>query len=158
MSKGHSDLFHGTIGDSFPNVTDTSIVEKRTSGFDLNEHPRKNKSLTSKQEKEIKDKINNRTATMEEYKLLKSDERFSKRRKKGVREFWEQEKQRIKNGEKTTREWNEEQKNAILNNKVPVFNNRSIQAHHSFSAKKYPHLADKGEVIFPVTFDEHLYG
>lgn len=158
MSKGNSGLFHGTIGDDFPNVLDSDIIAKRTAKFDLKEHPRKIKTLSLKQKRMIKEKIKNRTASMKEYKMLKSDERFAKRRKKGVAEFWKQEKKRIKKGEKTTREWNDKQKHAILNNKRPKFNHRSLSGHHTFSASKYPHLADKGEVIFPVTFDEHLYG
>lgn len=31
-----------------------------------------------------------------------------------------------------------------------------IAGHHTYSASKYPHLADKGEVIYPATFNEHL--
>lgn len=158
MSKGDSGLFHGTKGDSFPNVLDSDVIKKRTIGFDLNEHPRKVKTLSKKQKKEIKEKIKNRTASMKEYKQLKSDERFAKRRKDGVKAFWKQEKQRIKNREKTTREWNDEQKKDILNNKTPKFGKRPLSGHHTFSVSKYPHLANKGEVIFPTTFDEHLYG
>lgn len=32
-----------------------------------------------------------------------------------------------------------------------------MHAHHTYSAKKYPHLADRGEVIFLTTFQEHLH-
>lgn len=28
----------------------------------------------------------------------------------------------------------------------------------SYSASKFPHLSDKGEVIYPATIREHLYG
>ena len=32
-----------------------------------------------------------------------------------------------------------------------------MHTHHTYSAKKYPHLANRGEVIFPTTFKEHLH-
>ena len=76
----------------------------------------------------------------------------------GVNEFWKQERQRIKNNERTTRNWSEEQKSAISRGERPKHNGKSIQGHHTYSASRYPHLANKGEIIYPVTFDEHLYG
>lgn len=33
-----------------------------------------------------------------------------------------------------------------------------MQAHHTYSVNKYPHLAKEGHLIYPVTFDEHFYG
>ena len=35
---------------------------------------------------------------------------------------------------------------------------KTIQGHYSYSVSKYPHLADKGEVIYPATANEHLNG
>ena len=32
-----------------------------------------------------------------------------------------------------------------------------MHAHHTYSVKKYPHLANRGEIIFPTTFQEHLH-
>lgn len=32
-----------------------------------------------------------------------------------------------------------------------------MQGHHSYSASKFPHLSDKGEVIYPATTSEHLH-
>ena len=33
-----------------------------------------------------------------------------------------------------------------------------LQGPHAYSVSKYPHLADKGAVIYPANFNEHLYG
>ena len=35
---------------------------------------------------------------------------------------------------------------------------KTIQGHHSYSVSKYPHLADKGEIIYTATFNEHFNG
>ena len=37
-------------------------------------------------------------------------------------------------------------------------NGKPIQGHHTFSVSKYPHLAGKGEGIYPATNNEHLNG
>lgn len=37
-------------------------------------------------------------------------------------------------------------------------NEKPIQGHHTFSVSKYPHLAGKGEGIYPATNNEHLNG
>jgi len=37
-------------------------------------------------------------------------------------------------------------------------NGKPIQGHHTFSVSKYPHLAGKGEGIYPATDNEHLNG
>ena len=39
---------------------------------------------------------------------------------------------------------------------APLYLQIALQ-YHTYSAKKYPHLADRGEVIFPTTFQEHLH-
>lgn len=148
MSKGISHLFPGTSGD---------IITTRTLLLDLTEHPRE-KSLSSKQRKAIAEKIKSRTATRSEYVKYMSDQRFSNRRKAGVREFWVQEQERILKGHRTTREWSDSQRQDILHSKRPKYNGKTIQGHHIYSANKYPHLANRGSVIFPVTFEEHLYG
>lgn len=33
-----------------------------------------------------------------------------------------------------------------------------MQGHHSYSASQYPHLANKGEIIYPATPNEHFNG
>ena len=58
----------------------------------------------------------------------------------------------------TTREWSDAQRESILSGFRPKYNGKTIQGHHTYSAGRYPHLANRGEVFFSVTFDEHLYG
>ena len=108
--------------------------------------------------KELIDKIDNRTITKQEYADYIQNRKFAKRRDKGVKEFWYQERQRILNNETPTRDWNQEQLNDILEGKKPKVNGEIVQGHRSYSASQYPHLANKGEIIFPVTPNEHLKG
>ncbi|MDI9215862.1 MULTISPECIES: hypothetical protein [Clostridium] len=107
---------------------------------------------------EIKSKIDNRTATKAEYEAYDWNKRFSAKRREGVKQFWNQERERIINGESTTRNWTTEQIQDILNGRTPKYDGKGIQGHHSYSASKYPHLADKGEIIYPVIPNEHLKG
>ncbi|MBC6971801.1 cytoplasmic protein [Bacillus sp. Xin] len=135
-----------------------NIIAQRVKGLDLVEHPIPYKQLTAKKMKNLKLKIENRTITKEEYESYIWNKKFSVRRRKGVDEFWNQEQERILNGETPSRNWTEEQIQDILNNKKAKFNGETLQGHHTYSAAKYPHLADKGEVIFPLTHREHFYG
>ena len=107
--------------------------------------------------KEVSKKIDQRTATMEEYKNYTMTQRFNKRRQQAIDAFWKDERNRILSGQPWTRQWTEEQKAAILAKKRPKFNGKTLQGHHTYSASKYPHLSNRSEVIYPVTFDEHLY-
>lgn len=158
MSKGNSGLFCGTVGANEAVLCQgQGIIASRVKGLDLREHPREN-SLSAKRRKLIKEKIDNRTATKSEYYQYMSHKRFSERRKTGVNEFWKQERRRIREGKATTREWSDAQKATILSGLRPKYNGKTIQGHHTYSASRYPHLANRGEVVFPVTFDEHLYG
>ena len=168
MGSGYSGLYINTYGyrifrlakieqNRNLSMEAISVIASRTAGLDLNEHPR-GKSLTAKQKKAVKNKIIARTATRNEFKKYMSDKRFSERRKEGVNQFWMQERRRLQNGQSPTRTWSNEQKEAILGKKRPTYNGKTIQGHHVFSANKYPHLANQGNVIYPVTFDEHLYG
>ncbi|PGE80699.1 hypothetical protein COM55_26095, partial [Bacillus pseudomycoides] len=116
------------------------------------------KSLSRGQQKKIKEKIENRTVTKEEYKRYQWDKRFSKRRAAGVNEFWKQEKKRILDGEPTTRDWTNEQIQEILKGKKPQYNGKSIIGHHTYNAMNYPHICNRGELIYPVTGREHLKG
>ncbi|MGI2789863.1 hypothetical protein [Bacillus cytotoxicus] len=116
------------------------------------------KSLSRGQQKKIKEKIENRTVTKEEYKRYQWDKRFSKRRAAGVNEFWKQEKKRILDGESTTRDWTNEQIQEILKGKKPQYNGKSIIGHHTYNAMNYPHICNRGELIYPVTGREHLKG
>lgn len=158
MSKGISGLFSGTSGIRYAELQIVpDLIASRVAGLDLREHPR-GKSLTAKQRREIKDKIKNRTASRTEYTQYMSDTRFLHRRQEGVRQFWREEKARIVRGQQTTRKWSDTQRQSILQNSRPKYNGRTLQGHHTYSATKYPHLANQGAIIFPVTFDEHLYG
>ncbi|WP_369689527.1 hypothetical protein [Bacillus cereus] len=114
--------------------------------------------MSSKKMKALRDKIDNRTITKQEYADYIWNKKFATRRDKGVKEFWYQEQQRILNNEPLTREWSQEQLKDILAGKTPKFDGKPIAGHHSYSAAKYPHLADKGEIIYPATFREHFYG
>ncbi|WP_167434183.1 hypothetical protein [Paenibacillus silvae] len=104
----------------------------------------------------MEDKVNNRTITNEEWKRLEWNKRLARRRDAGVKEFRQQEKRRMKNGEPKTRNWSQEQKEAILSNKVPSYNEKTITGHHAYSVSKYPHLANRGEIIYPATVKEHI--
>lgn len=158
MSKGNSRLFSGTTGLAVATLSHgQDIIAERVVGMDLREHPRA-KALSAKQRRNIVAKIKSRSATREEYAKYNSDSRFAKRRKEGVRQFWVQEQMRILTGKQTTRDWSESQRQEILDSKRPKYNGKTIQGHHTYSASRYPHLANQGAVIFPVTFDEHLYG
>lgn len=135
-----------------------SIIAARTKGLDLREHSINNKkALSSKQMKEVKQKIAQRTATMEEYKNYAMTQRFNKRRQQAIDTFWKDERDRILSGKPWTRQWTEEQKETILAKRRPKFNGKTLQGHHTYSVSKYPHLSNRSEVIYPVTFDEHLY-
>ena len=159
MSKSLSNHFHGTTGErrflTSLGQNEGDIINERVQGLDLREHPVKFKSTLSR--KEIKKRIDNRTASKDDYKKYYALDRLAKRRKKGVNEFWKQERRRIKKGEPTTRNWTAEQRNDILHTRKPKINGKSLQGHHSYSVSKYPHLANKGEAIYPATFEEHLY-
>lgn len=159
MSKSLSNHFHGTTGEHrFPREHQKSegdIIKDRVQGLDLREHPVKYKSSLSM--KAIQNKIDNRTATKDELKKFYSKIRLAKRRNKGVREFWKEERRRIMKGEPTTRNWTAAQRQDILNNRIPRVDGKIYQGHHAYSVSKYPHLANRGAVIYPVTFEEHLY-
>ena len=156
MSKPESGLFKGTSGiDDFYGDAE-SIIASRVKGLDLSPHPITQKQLSSKKRKQIEGKIENRTATKKEYSQYMWNRRFQKRRKQAIKRFWVQEKARILIGLQPTRPWSAEQRNKILNNQTPRFNGVSLQAHHSYSASEFPHLANLGEVIYPATNKEHL--
>ncbi|MEK4425941.1 hypothetical protein [Solibacillus sp. FSL K6-1523] len=108
--------------------------------------------------KEQRVKIENRTITKTEYEQYIWNKKFAKHRASGVSEFWYQERQRIVNNETPTRGWNQDQLNDILNGKKPKVDGKIVQGHHSYSASQYPHLANKGEIIYPATPNEHLKG
>ena len=158
MSKPDSGLFTNTNGlDDFYGDAE-SVIAARVVGLDLREHPLTRKQLSSKKNKKIREKIKSRTATKEEYKHYMWNKRLKSRRQAGIDLFWTQEKRRILNNKKTTRKWSNKQKEEILAGNKPKYNGKTIQAHHSYSVLKYPHLANAAEIMYPATYYEHFKG
>ena len=169
MSKPNSGHFRGTAGDVLSRYTlagengkpvykESAIIASRVKGFDLREHPLKYKQLSSSKMNQLSRKASARTMTRLEYKTYDSNRRLIKRRDKGVNEFWKQEAKRILTGAPTTRVWTPKQQHDIIHNRKPKQNGKTFQSHHTYSVSRYPHLANRGEVIYPATFSEHLYG
>lgn len=138
------------------NIVNT--LSERAKGLDLKEHPSMHQQISSSKMKALAKKIKSRQATREEYEEYKWNKKFRNRRKRGIKRFWRQERERLLRGERGTRNWSKEQHDAIIQGKTPKFNGLHIIGHHSYSASKYPHLADKGEIIYPVTSREHFNG
>jgi hypothetical protein len=157
MSKPPSGLFVGTLGDIASHEAEL-LITVRVQGLNLEQHPLTNKQLTKKERTEINKKVNNRTATREEYKRREWNRRMNNRRRRGVRRFWSDELKRIKNGLPTTRNWTSSQIETILSGKIPKYNGKPIESHHTYSVHLYPHLADKAAIIYPATHYEHVYG
>lgn len=155
-SSGH---FKGTTGSALSNVSPNTgaknsyIIKK---GLDLREHPTKYKQINSKKMKEFNRKAANRTLTKKEYKRREWQKRLNARRQAGIDAFWALEKELIKNNLPTTRNWTANQRAEILSGKKPKYMNVTMQSHHTYSVSKYPHLANIGALIYPVTRNEHL--
>lgn len=162
MSKPSSGHFSGTTGSknaskNLSRNTDGNVIMV-PSDLDLREHPTKYKQMSSKKLKVLREKQANRTLTKEEYKHKEWQRRLSARRKKAITQFWENESMLIKNNLPTTRNWNAEQRQAILSGKLPKYKGKTMASHHTYSVTKYPHLANRMELIYPATFYEHVYG
>ncbi len=158
MTKPECNYFSGTEGvDDFYGDAE-SVIASRVKDLDLTPHSVEQKQLSSKQLKAINRKIEARVATKEEYKRFAWNKRFKKRRDKGVNNFWTEEQKRLEKGEKGTREWNNEQRQAIINGKKAKFDGTTLVGHHTYSTREYPHLADKASVVYPATSYEHLKG
>ena len=138
--------------------TPERIISERTKGLDLEPHPTTQKQLSPKKMKELKQKITNRTITREEYEQYNWNKRFNQRRKEGVESFWRDERLRLSRGENGTRNWSDVQIKDILSGERAKFDGKTLQGHHTYSASQYPHLANRSEVIYPVTFNEHFRG
>ncbi|MCG7315371.1 hypothetical protein MHL30_19985 [Priestia flexa] len=135
---------------------EVDIIAERAKGLDLTLRETPYKIMGSKKMKQLNEKVKNRTITKEEWKQLMWNKRFKRRRDNGVDDFWEQERERLLNGE-ATRIWTEKQAKDIINGKAPKYEGKTMIGHHTYSASKYPQIANKGEIIYPVTFREHLY-
>ena len=162
MSKPCSGHFYGTIGyrnaekNKAQNSANRAIIASKD--IDTREHPTKYKQMSSKKLKELREKKKNHTITKEEYKRLNWQTRLTKRRNEAVKDFWEKEVYLIRNNLPTTRNWSAQQMQEILSGQKPKYNGRTMSSHHMYSVAKYPHLANRMELIFPATQYEHIYG
>ena len=162
MSKSNSGHFSGTAGSrsAFKNLSQNNDVSGiiPSESLDLREHPTKYRQMSSKKLKALREKCETRTITKEEYKRLQWQKRLTTRRNKAVKEFWKAERDRINHKLPATRNWKDYQLDEIKAGKIPSFNGRKMASHHLYSVSKYPHLADRQELIFPATFTEHIFG
>lgn len=158
MSKPLSELFNGTKGAIAFRGDAEAIIASRVDGMDLRAHPVVQKQLNARTRRMISQKIRARTATRDEYARYMWDKRFRRHRRAGVKNFYAQERQRLLLGEGGTRRWSESQRREILSKRRPTFKGRPLESHHTYSARMYPHLANRGEVIYPATHDEHHKG
>lgn len=158
MSKPLSELFDGTKGAIAFRGDAEEIIASRVDGMDLRAHPVAQKQLNARTRRMIAKRIRARTATREEYERYMWDKRFRRRRRAGVKEYWKQERKRLESGEQGTRNWSREQRLSILAGGAARFKGRTLHAHHTYSARIYPQLANRGEVIYPATQREHLTG
>lgn len=160
MSKPSSGHFSGTTGSRnaskkiSPGNNNNVIIS--TKGLDTREHPTKYKQKSSTKLKELRQKQETRTITKSEYRQLEWQARLSKRRTKGIKAFWDRERHLIKHNLPTTRNWSASQRADILKHKQPKYNGITMQSHHTYSVAKYPHLANVGKLIYPVTQYEHF--
>lgn len=158
MSKPPCGLWPGTVGELSFYGNAEALIAERVSGLDLSEHPVHRSQLSAASRARIKKRIASRTATREEYEHFMWDKRLAKRRKLGIDSFWKEERTRLSNGEKGTRDWSEAQLLDILAGRKPLYNGQTLQAHHTYSVLRYPHLANQPAVVYPATPYEHLKG
>lgn len=162
MSKPSSGHFKGTTGSRLSKSLISTNEQKNdkinSNKLDFREHPTKYKQMSSKKLKLLREKEANRTITKEEYKHKEWQKRLTARRNEAIKEFWEREKFLIKNNLPTTRNWSAAQRKDILSGYRPKFKGKSLASHHTYSVARYPHLANRTELIFPATFYEHVYG
>lgn len=158
MSKPPCGLWHGTAGELSFYGDAEAVIAERVTGLDLREHPVHQKQLSNASRASIKRRIESRTATREEWQRYMWDKRLTRRRKTGIQRFWAEEGERLARGEKGTRNWTAEQREAILSGDKPRYNGKAMQAHHTYSVILYPHLANDPAVLYPATPYEHLKG
>ncbi len=162
MAKPSSGYFSGTTGSKNASKNLSRNIDRNAiilpKGLDLREHPTKYKQMSSQKLKVLREKEANRTLAREGYKHKEWQRRLSARRKEAITEFWKNERRLIKRNLPTTRNWSDEQRQAILSGKQPKYKGKNMVSHHTYSVAKYPHLANRKELIYPVTFYEHVYG
>ena len=158
MSKPPCGLWSGTIGELSFYGDAEAVIAERVAGLDLREHPVQQRQLSNASRARIRRRIESRTATREEWERYMWDKRLVRRRREGVKAFWNEERRRLVNGEKGTRNWSRVQLDEIMHGSSPTYNGRKLQAHHSYSVMLYPHLANNPAVLYPATPYEHLKG
>jgi GHH signature containing HNH/Endo VII superfamily nuclease toxin len=112
--------------------------------------------VTDAQRRVLRQKLNDRTITREEYARLEWDRRFNNRRARGVSRFWSQERRLLRSGQPGTRNWTPEQRADILAGRTPKHNGIPIEGHHRYNALDHPQLADDASNIYPATDAEHF--
>ena len=115
------------------NQSTKEIIAERTKNLDTQEHPAKYKQISAKEKARLSAKVQDRTITKEEYKILEWNKKISFKRQDAVNGFWDQEQVRLQNGENGTRNWSPQQKADILNRKRPTYNGKTIQGYHTYS-------------------------
>lgn len=158
MSKPSSGLFEGTPGETAFYGDAEAVIAERARGLDLTPHPIQRKELSTKKRREIRKRIENRTASRKEYEAYKWDRRFRKRRRKATDDFWSEEAKLLAQGLRGTRNWSESDRLLILSGKTLKWNGKSYELHHAYAAKLYPQLANRWQIIFPATHYEHHQG
>lgn len=162
MSKPSSGHFKNTQGFKNHPAYSISIFEKRVSDLAEKEqfrpHPTKQKQLSTKKLKDLRQKRDNRSISKSEYKALEWNRRLSRRRNEGIDKFWQLEKKKLRANLPGTRNWSKDQIAAILNGERPKYKEQTMISHHTYSVKDYPHLANRGDLIYPATFKEHKDG
>ncbi len=160
MSKPSSGHFSGTTGSNNTSKklshNDDARVIIPPKGPDLRSHPAKYKQMSSKKRKALREKVQSRSITKAEYKRLNWQRRLDARRRAGIGSFWDRERVLISLNLPTTRNWSAAQRADILNHKIPKYNGKPMQSHHTYSVAMYPHLANQGGLIYPVTVYEHM--
>ena len=53
---------------------------------------------------------------------------------------------------------NDDKNATIIGGERPKFRGRTMESHHTYSVAKYPHLANRGDLIYPATHLEHFVG
>ena len=112
--------------------------------------------LSTAERRRVRRRVRQRTATRAEYERFEWDRRFGNRRRRGVDRFWSQERRRLREGQPGTRNWTDEQRQAILDGRTPQWDGDPIEGHHRHNALDHPQAADDPTNIYPATNDEHL--
>ena len=150
----HADVLKKTADKNLPDE-----LRIMSPGEEVPQYGTPYKPLKPHSQTALKEKLENRTITSDEYKHLEWDRRFNNRRQRGVSRFWATERRRLKGGESGTRNWTEEQMDDLLHNprpKTPKYDGKPMEGYHRYNALNHPHLADDPDNIYPATCYEHL--